>query len=124
MKKTIIILMIAMAGIATFSSCKKYLDINSDEDTPQFPDASSVFPTQLAGIPRGLQYDSRYCGRFIQNWLCANTATAANVNFDRMGYTAASDANGDIWRQVYFGLGKNLNYIIENGITKQQWDYV
>lgn len=124
MKKTIIIVMLALTGMATFNSCKKYLDINSDPDTPQFPDASSVFPTQLAGIPRGLQYDARYAGRFIQNWLSANTASAANVNFDRMGYTAASDANGDIWRQTYFGLGKNLDYIIQQGKDKQQWDYV
>lgn len=125
MKKIIIIVMIAMLGIASFSSCKKYLDINSDPDTPQFPDVSSVFPTQLAGIPRGLQYDSRYAGRYIQNWLSFSaTASAANVNFDRMGYTAASDANGDIWRQVYYGLGKNLNYIIDEGIKKEQWDYV
>jgi hypothetical protein len=124
MKKTLIIGMIALLGMASLSSCKKYLDVNSDPDTPQFPDVSSVFPTQLAGIPRGLQYDSRYVGRWIQNWLSANTATAANLNFDRMGYTSASDANGDIWRQVYFGLGKNLNYIIDEGKKKQQWDYV
>ncbi|WP_460556645.1 SusD/RagB family nutrient-binding outer membrane lipoprotein [Ferruginibacter profundus] len=125
MKKIFIIAMMVMMGIATLSSCKKYLDINSDPDTPQFPDVSSVFPTQLAGIPRGLQYDSRYCGRFIQNWLSfSSTSSAANVNFDRMGYTAASDANGDIWRQVYFGMGKNLNYIIDEGLKKQQWDYV
>src|SRR5881392_508582 len=94
MKRILIIAMVAITGIAALSSCKKYLDINSDPDTPQFPDVSSVFPTQLAGIPRGLQYDSRYCGRFIQNWLSySSTASAANVNFDRMGYTAASDAN-------------------------------
>ncbi|RZL17454.1 MAG: SusD/RagB family nutrient-binding outer membrane lipoprotein, partial [Pedobacter sp.] len=124
MKKSIIIVMCALLGMATFNSCKKYLDVNTDPDTPQFPDVSSVFPTQLAGIPRGLQYDARYAGRFIQNWLSANTANAANLNFDRMGYTAASDANGDIWRQVYYGLGKNLNYIIDEGLKKQQWDYV
>lgn len=117
--------MTVMVSLATLNSCKKYLDINSDPDTPQFPDVSSVFPTQLAGIPRGLQYDSRYVGRFIQNWLSySSTASAANVNFDRMGYTAASDANGDLWRQVYFGLGKNLDYIINEGLKKQQWDYV
>lgn len=111
--------------ICSITSCKKYLDVNSDPDTPQFPDASSVFPTQLSGIPRGLQYDARYCGRYIQNWLSySSTASSANVNWDRMGYTSASDANGDIWRQTYYGLGKNLNYIIESGIEKQQWDYV
>jgi hypothetical protein len=118
-------LVAGMTVMASFNSCKKYLDINSDPDTPQFPDPSSVFPTQLAGIPRGLQYDSRYAGRFIQNWLSySSTASAANVNFDRMGYTSASDANGDIWRQAYYGLGRNLNYIIENGLKNQQWDYV
>lgn len=122
MKKSIIIGMVALLGLASFNSCKKYLDVNTDPDTPQFPDVSSVFPTQLAGIPRGLQYDSRYAGRFIQYWL--NASTAADINFDRMGYTAASDANGDIWRQVYFGLGKNLNYIIDEGLKKEQWDYV
>lgn len=125
MKRIYIIVMLAMLGIASFSSCKKYLDVNNDPDTPQFPDVSSVFPTQLAGIPRGLQFDSRYVGRYIQNWLSFSaTASAANVNFDRMGFTAASDANGDIWRQAYYGLGKNLNYIIDEGIKKEQWDYV
>ena len=114
-----------MTAMATLNSCKKFLDVNSDPDTPQFPDVSSVFPTQLAAIPRGLQNDSRYVGRYIQNWLSfSSTASAVNVNWDRMGYAAANDANGDIWRQVYYGLGKNLNYIIDNGIVKQQWDYV
>jgi len=108
----------------SFVSCKKYLDVNSDPVNPQTPDPSSVFPTQLAGIPRGLQFDARYCSRFIQNWLSENTSSAANVNFDRMGYTASSDANGDIWRQAYYGLGANLEYIIGKGIQAQQWDYV
>lgn len=126
MKKILIIVILAMFGTAMLNSCKKsYLDVNSDPDTPQFPDVSSVFPTQLAGIPRGLQFDGRYAGRYIQNWLSfSETANAANVNFDRMGYTAASDANGDIWRQAYFGLGKNLDYIIDQGIARKQWDYV
>lgn len=125
MKKIFKTGLIAILGIASLTGCKKYLDINSDPDTPQDPDASSVFPTQLAAIPRGLQFDSRYCGRFIQNWLSFSaTSSAANVNFDRMGYTAASDANGDIWRQVYYGLGKNLDFIIDKGIKNQQYDYV
>ena len=124
MKKLFIMFLVAGTVLITVSSCKKYLDVNSDLDTPQFPDVSSVFPTQLTAIPRGLQFDSRYAGRFIQNWLSSTTANAANLNFDRMGYTAGSDVNGDIWRQTYYGLGKNLEYIINEGIKKQQWDYV
>jgi len=120
MKKIIIGAVFALTAIASFTGCKKFLDINSDPDTPQFPDPSSVFPTQLAAIPRGLQFDARFAGRFIQNW----TSVTANATVDQMGYTANSDANGDIWRQTYFGLGQNLNYIIDNGIKNGQWDYV
>ncbi len=120
MKKIIIIAIFCFLAVASFTSCKKFLDINSDPDTPQFPDPSSVFPTQLAAIPRGLQFDARYAGRFIQNW----TTVSANAAIDQMGFTANSDINGDIWRQTYFGLGQNLNYIIDNGIKNGQWDYV
>ncbi len=121
MKKIILAGIILLTGMASLTGCKKYLDINSDPDTPQFPDPSSVFPTQLTAIPRGLQIDARYAGRYIQNW---TTGATANSNIDQMGYTASSDVNGDIWRQTYFGLGQNLNYIIDNGIKNGQWDYV
>ncbi|MGN7723831.1 SusD/RagB family nutrient-binding outer membrane lipoprotein [Chitinophaga sp. 22620] len=121
MKRIFIILYLLLV---TLTGCKKWLDVNSDPDTPQNPDPASVFPTQLAGIPRGIQYDARYVGRYIQNWLTDNSTRTADINWDRMGYTGASDANGDIWRQTYFGLGQNLRYIISVGREKGQWDYV
>ncbi len=124
MSKYLSLVICAVATLFLFSGCKKYLDINSDPDTPQFPDPSSVFPTQLAAIPYGLQRDARFAGRYIQNWNSVNTGTAVNVNWDRMGYQTVNDANGDIWRQTYFGLGQNLNYIIDNGIKRRQYDYV
>lgn len=110
--------------LITATGCKKWLDVNTNPAVPQFPSVSSVFPTQIAAYPRGLQYDARYVSRYIQNFASFSTNTAANLNWDRMGYTAASDANGDIWRQAYIGFGRNLLYIIETGIKNQQWDYV
>lgn len=123
MKKSLFITGITAIMILTMmSGCKKYLDINSDPDTPQNPDASSVFPAMLSAIPRGLQYDARYASKYVQNF---GANTAANVNnMDRQGYNAGSDVNGDIWRQCYFGLGANLDYIIKTGSEKGQWDYV
>lgn len=121
-KYSFITLITALVLLFTVSGCKKYLDINRDEDTPQNPDASSVFPAMLGAIPRGLQFDARYASKYVQNW-GANTVANAGV-FDFMSYTSGSDNNGDIWRQCYFGLGKNLDYIIENGSAKGQWDYV
>jgi len=122
MNKLIAILLIGVSLTAV--SCKKYLDVNRDVDTPQFPDPSSVFPTQLAGIPRGLQFDARYVSRWVQNFETADASRSTDINWDRMGYVSGSDANGDIWRQTYFGLGQNLNYIIREGIKNKQYDYV
>jgi Starch-binding associating with outer membrane len=124
-KYSFLSIIILFAATVTFSGCKKYLDINSDPDTPQNPDASSIFPAMLSAIPRGLQYDgSLYASKYIQNFGVLNGSTATITNFDRMSYNAGSDVNGDIWRQCYFGLGKNLDYIIINGTNKKQWDYV
>lgn len=120
MKKIAInfLLIVTLATMAV--GCKKYLDINTDEDTPQNPDPTSVFPTQLAAIPRGIQYDARYLGKYIQNWL---TGTNNNSNaFDLHGYASGSDAQGDIWRMVYYGMGKNLEYIISEGEKQERWD--
>jgi Starch-binding associating with outer membrane len=122
--RNIITITVAIATLG-FAGCKKYLDINSDPDTPQFPDPVNVFPTQLASIPRGLQFDARYCLRYTQMLNSFNTsASAVNVNFDRHGYAAGSDANGDIWRQTYFGNGQNLIYNIKEGQKRGQWDVV
>ncbi|MBO9564925.1 MAG: SusD/RagB family nutrient-binding outer membrane lipoprotein [Niastella sp.] len=118
--KKIFLYTVLFTALASAISCKKYLDINTDEDTPQNPDPTSVFPTQLAGIPRGTQYDARYLSRYIQNWLTGNNA---NLNtWDQHGYASGSDAAGDIWRQCYYGLGKNLVYIIEESEKDQRWD--
>lgn len=103
------------------SGCKKFLNVNSDPDTTQAPSVSSVFPAMLAGIPRGIQFDARYVGKYIQNWL-----TMANNNgdvWDTHSYIANSDASGDIWRQAYYGLGKNLDYIIVDALRDQRYDY-
>jgi hypothetical protein len=107
------------------TSCKKWLDINTDPDTPQNPNPASVFPTQLAGIPRGIQFDARYLSKYTQMFHVSSSGRpAAEINWDRHGWVANSDVSGDIWRQLYFGLGQNLNYIIDVGNRNGQYDLV
>jgi len=118
--KRIIISIFFVALLFSTVGCKKYLDINSDPDSPQAPSISSVFPAMLAGIPRGYQYDARYVGKYDQIWL----ASTAGDTWDRHGYLSGSDAAGDIWRQTYYGMGKNLDYIIEGGKQQSKFDYV
>ncbi len=120
MKKYIYKFCLLAGLVASLASCKKYLDINTDQDTPQNPDATSVFSTQLTAIPRGTQYDARYLARYIQNWMTGNV-TNSNT-WDLHGYASGSDAAGDIWRQCYYGMGKNLEYIISESEKEQRWD--
>ena len=108
--------------LVSLAGCKKFLNINSDPDTTQNPSNSSVFPAMLSGIPRGVQFDARYMGKYVQNLLSQGNGNADT--WDRHGYVGASDNSGDIWRQTYFGLGGNLEYIVKNGIDKQQYDFV
>ncbi len=123
MKKKLLHILLLSAVLINTVGCKKYLDINSDPDTPQQPDVSSVFPAMLAAIPRGTQYDARYVSKYIQNFAQNAAANAWDVH-GHQNYPNPSDVGGDIWRQCYYGLGSNLNYIIENGKRKGQWDYV
>jgi len=121
-KKTLTILFYSLVLLSA-TSCKKYLEINSDPDTPQNPDASSVFPAMLSGIPRGTQYDARYISKYIQNFAGSTAGVIWDIH-GFQGYPDALDNGGDIWRQCYFGLGANLDYIIDRGKSKGQWDYV
>ncbi len=110
------VLVISMVSVG----CKKFLDVNLDQANPQNPTNASIFPAMLGNIHRGVQYDARYLGKYIQFWL----STSSGDNYDRHGWAGASDVTGDIWRQTYFGLGKNLNYIIAQGIKQEQYDFV
>lgn len=122
MKQRIYIAGFLLTVLIASSGCKKYLNINSDPDTTQAPSVASVFPAMLAAIPRGTQFDARYVGKYIQNWLTLNNNN--NDVWDTHGYVANSDASGDIWRQTYYGLGKNLDYIITSADRDKKYDYV
>ncbi len=116
----ITILTVLLGTLLSISSCKKYLDVNSDPDTPQKPDPTSVMPAMLAGIARGVQFDARFIGRYTQMF---HLNSAGDV-WDNHGYVANSDAGGEIFRQAYFGLGRNLEYMITQGTEQRQWDVV
>lgn len=118
MKKINIILAVfALASIT--SGCKKYLDVNSDPATPQNVQSRTLTPPLFAQMERGIQFDARYLGGTIQYF-----GGAVNAG-EQHGYIPApSDAMGEIWRTNYFGLGSNLNLIIDDSSDKEEWNYV
>jgi hypothetical protein len=71
-------------------------------------------------MERGIAGDARYVARYIQNWGLYTT----NDIIERHGYTRNSDALGEIWRQVYYGIGKNINLMIQDAEKEQKWEYI
>ena len=73
------------------------------------------------GSAYGPANDGLYIGRYVQFWA---TNTAGN-QFDQMGgATGGSDLLGGVWAGHYYGMGQNLNRIIEWGTEEKKWDYV
>jgi hypothetical protein len=71
-----------------------------------------------------VQFDAIWLGEYTQMWNTRLTTDAA-VNWDRHGYDGfTADRGARIWRQTYFGLGKNLEYCIKEGKKNGQWDVV
>jgi hypothetical protein len=123
MKQHKSIIIVLLVGLLAATGCKKYLNVNSDPDTIQEPSPSSVLPPMLANMAYGLQRDGRYISKYIANFHSYSSG-ATDVLYDNHGYSFSSTNMGDLWWGTYYGLGKNLNYIIEKGIQTEQYDYV
>ena len=106
MKKQLIILSLAAISL---SGCKKWIDeVYLNPNKPVVVDPSLVFPGVHANMARGVQWDSRGLGNYVQMW----SRTGANDTWDRMGYVAGNDFFGEKWRTHYWNLGQNLVNVI------------
>jgi len=120
MKKIFISLVLATLLL---SSCKKYFDINSNPETPQNPDVTTLLTPVFSQMARSLCLDSRYMGAYVQYWHNFNSGGDA---YDIHGGNPInpSGATADIWQRVYLQIGVPANLIINKGIKDQNWDYV
>ncbi|SJZ54143.1 SusD/RagB family nutrient-binding outer membrane lipoprotein [Sediminibacterium ginsengisoli] len=109
------------AGLLSMTSCKKYLDINTDPDTTQEPSVSSVLPPILSSIPYGIQRDGVYTAKYVQNW---NTYANGNADtYDRHGYSFSGGTQAYTWQMTYQMFGNNLNYLIAKSEKTNEPDY-
>jgi len=135
MKKNSIHLFITLSVIATLviaiSSCTQKIDeAYADPNAAVRVPVETLLPgiignfvgsSAAAGSAYGTANDGLYIGRYVQNW-----ATNSSGNqYDQMGgATGASDVLGSVWAMHYFGMGVNLNKMIDWGMEEQKWDYV
>jgi len=119
------------AMVILISSCTKKVDeAYADPNAAVRVPVETLLPgiignfvgsSSAAGSAYGTANDGLYIGRYVQNW-----ATNSSGNqYDQMGgATGASDILGSVWAMHYFGMGVNLNKMIDWGIEEQKWDYV
>lgn len=101
-----------LAILLLATSCKKYLEeAFPNPNKPVQVDPDEVFPVVTSIMARGIMFDSRGLGNYVQYW----ARTAAGDNWDLHGYTPGSDFGGDIWRSHYFGFGQNVLNVIRDG---------
>ncbi len=122
---------ISTAALLLFSSCSKKIDeayanpnasVKVEVETMLpgiIANMTSSFSTQ--GSAYGPSNDGLYTGRYVQFWA---TNTIGN-QYDQMGgATGASDVLGAVWAMHYYGMGQNLNRMIEWATEEEKWDYV
>src|SRR5213075_677021 len=140
--KLIYLLLTATPAFMIFSSCSKKLDdAYANPNAPTVVPVEQIFPSlagqlvsffSAAGTAYGLAQDNLLVGRYIQYWgtfstsfSAVNTGASNQSNYDQMGGTVgASDNLGSIWAMFYYGMGQNLNRVVEWGSEQQKWDFV
>lgn len=113
-------IIIACSAVLLFSSCKKWLDINEDPANPQVATGEVLISPIQAQMANNIARDSRFVGKYVQFW----GNQSANDTWERHGYVSdITDVSGDIWRMVYFNLGRNLELMIEDGIKNEKYAF-
>lgn len=124
-------------GLVAFNSCSKKIDeayANPNASVKQ--PIEVIFPSLIgsltgsssnAGSAYGQCGDALLIGRYIQFWGSYVSSATDNIGtfYDKMaGTVGASDNMGSMWAAHYYGMGQNLNRIVEWGSEESKWDFV
>ncbi|HEU4903783.1 MAG TPA: SusD/RagB family nutrient-binding outer membrane lipoprotein, partial [Flavisolibacter sp.] len=133
---------LGLGAAIVLSSCQKKLDeaYANPNATTRVP-VETLLPSLIgsmlgssaaSGSAYGIAGDALLIGRYIQYWGTFSTTTspvsyaASNQsNYDVMaGTVGTSDNLGSVWAAHYFGMGANLNRMVEWASEEQKWDFV
>lgn len=117
MKKIYISCLVACLIMTT--SCKKFLDVNTNPNAPQDVTANLYLAPMIHWMVTDNTYEGRQIGRYTQNWFLPATSLST---WDRMGYDPGSDNGAQTFRDVYWSLGQNLIDMMNKAEAEQRWD--
>lgn len=107
-------------AILCASACDRddIADVNINPSFPTVTEPIYLLPSIQASMALGVQYDARYIGKYIQNF----SHSSVNYIWDQYGYSANSDAAGEIWKMAYYSIGLNLSQAITISEQNQRYD--
>ena len=100
------------------SSCKKFLDVNTNPNGPEKVDPAIYLASIESNFALGIQFDARAIGPYVQNFVHTTGTNAWNIH----GYASGSDFAGELWRNVYWKGGFNLLDLINQAREEKKWD--
>ncbi len=112
------LLVAALLALPT-ASCKDFLDVNTNPNSPQSVSANLYLSPMLHWMVTAPLYDGRFVGRYTQQWILSTTSPST---WDRMGYDPSSDNGAEQWRDVYWTFGQNLVDMITKAEAEKRWD--
>lgn len=117
MRRTGIALLVG--SLSLLGACENFLDVNTNPNAPEQVQSNLYLSPMLHWMVTGQQFDGRFTGRYAQEWVLPGTALST---WDRMGYDPASDNGGQVWRDVYWSFGQNLNDMMAKAEAEQRYD--
>ncbi len=105
--------------LALSTSCKDFLDVNTNPNAPQVVTANLYLAPMLHWLVSGPQFDGRFVARYTQQWTAVSTSV---TTWDRMGYDPSSDNGAQMWRDVYWSFGQNLVDMMTKAEAEERWD--
>lgn len=124
MKKIIsfITIVILMATVVFNSGCKEeWLDVNTDPNNAKGASAELVFPAGVVSVASQTGGWYNLLGGFwSQYWAQSNAANQYKF-IDQ--YQINDEDFNRMWREMYAGAIKDLQYVIDESLAKEDWTY-
>ncbi len=113
-------ILFVLIAITSFTSCKKYFDVNSDPTSPQSPDLATLLPPVLANAPFHHSVEGANAAQLAQHFIHNTNGAVHSYHGGNAGGASATS----FWRTFYVTMGTSINMIIDKGMIEENWDYV
>lgn len=114
MKKILSVLLLASLLFSSVS-CDNYLDVNKNEDAPDYIE-ENLYLSGILAAWEGCYWDIRALGPLTQMF-----GTTGYTSFANHYYSRGSDAAGEMWRVTYWLQGMNLENMINQALEKEAY---